>query len=220
MIMKNKIKILLADDHKILRHGLKKSLEGENDMIVSSEAENGRAAIKLAERFRPDLVIMDINMPDLNGMESTKQIISDNPDIKVIALSMHSDRHYVMGMLKAGASGFLLKTSSFEELSYAIRSVASGKTYLSPDITGIIVESAITSLKNDHTTLFSKLTTREREILQLITEGMKSTDIANHLNISKKTVDTHRCHLMSKLKLKTVAELTKYAIREGITSLC
>ena len=212
-------RILLADDHKIIRDGLRSLLEKETDMVVAGEAENGRKALQLTRKLDPDVVIMDVSMPDLNGMDAARQILSEQPGVKIVALSMHSEKLYVEGMLKAGVSGYLLKDTAFEELVKAIRVVCAGKKYLSPDITDIVLQDYLHPAATTDDQPAISLTTREREVLQLIAEGRATRQIADKLHISIKTVETHRKNIMEKLGLRTVAELTKYAVREGITSL-
>ena len=212
-------RILLADDHKITRQGLHALLEKQKDMEVIAEAENGRTAVQLAAEFAPDIVIMDITMPDLNGIEATKQILSKSPDTKIIALSMHSDALFVTEMLKSGATGYLLKDCAFEELTRAIRTVTDDKTYLSPAISGVVVEDYIHRLTSTTVTSADILTDREKEVVQLMAEGNSTKQIALKLHISVKTVETHRRQVMGKLDIHNVAELTKYAIRKGITSV-
>jgi len=213
------IRIVLADDHRITREGLLSMLNNEDGMDVVGEAENGREAVTLAQELLPDLVIMDVTMPDLNGIEATRMITSGAGEIDVIALSMYSDKQFVQGMIQAGASGYLLKDCAFEELLNAIRVVVSGNTYLSPAIAGIVVKDYLDKLSTDGSSASSILTTREREVLQLIAEGMSTKKIASHLGISIKTIETHRRQIMGKLGIFSIAELTKYAIREGLTSL-
>ena len=214
-----KIKILIADDHKITRQGLRSLLENEPDMEVAAEAEEGRGAVKLAGELKPDIVIMDVSMPDLNGIEAARQIVHKQPSIKVVALSMHSDNMFVTEMLKSGVSGYLLKDCAFEELASAIRSVIDGKTYLSPSISGVIVNGYLNRISNPETDNSEILSDREREILQIIAEGKTTKQIALKLHISIKTVETHRRKIMNKLNIFNVAELTKYAMRKGLTSL-
>lgn len=214
-----KIKILVADDHKIVRDGLKKLLEKHEELLVAGEAEDGRGAVRLVKELKPDVVIMDIAMPDLNGIEATRQLMAERQDLKIVALSMHSERKFVTEMLKAGASAYLLKDCAFEELETAIRTVVKGKIYLSPAIAGVVIENFVRNVPRFDKTVFSLLSDREREVLQLMSEGKSTKEIAQQLNLSIKTVETHRNNIMSKLDIHSVAELTKYAIREGLTSL-
>lgn len=213
------MKILLVDDHKITRDGLRTLVEKEPDMEVVGEAENGRKALEWTAKLHPDVVIMDVTMSDMNGIEATRQVHKEHPESKVIALSMHSDVRYVLGMLDAGASGYLLKDCAFEELARAIRSVSVGQTYLSPGVTDIVVKDRLHRLHHAEDSAFHVLTEREREVLQLLAEGKSARAIAEILHVSVKTIETHRRQIMGKLNLFSVAELTKYAIREGITSL-
>jgi DNA-binding NarL/FixJ family response regulator len=213
------IKILLADDHKIVRDGLRSLIESHTDMGIVAEAENGRTAVELAQKLSPDVVVMDISMPDLNGIEATRQIISARPEVKVIALSMHSDKRFVVGMFQAGASGFLLKDCAFEELASAIVSVTTNQKYLSPHVAGVMIDDYLQRFPPEDDSVSSALTKREREVLQLLAEGWSTKQIASHLSVSVKTVETHRRQIMKKLNVHSIAELTKYAIREGLTSL-
>ncbi|MBW1990848.1 MAG: response regulator transcription factor [Deltaproteobacteria bacterium] len=213
------IKIIIVDDHQIVRQGLSTLLAKEPDMEVVAEAENGRRAVQLSKELSPHVVIMDVNMPDLNGIEATRQILHASPAIKVIALSMHTDRRFVVNMLKAGASGYLLKDCAFEELANAIRLVMANKTYLSPGVSDIVIKDYVQGLATPSSSAFSVLTNREREVLQLMAEGKTTSQIAELLHISVKTVETHRQQVMHKLGIHSIAELTKYAIREGLTSL-
>ena len=213
------IRVLLADDHKIVREGLRGLLEKQPDMEVIAEAEDGMATLNLVEEMSPSIVIMDIAMPGLNGIEATRRIIAKTPGTRVIALSMYSDRRFIIGMLSAGASGYLSKDCAFEELVQAIHTVAAGRTYLSPSIVDIVVKNYLHRLEETVSSVFSVLTSREREVLQLLAEGKAVRDIADHLCLSVKTIETHRQQIMSKLNIHSIAELTKYAIREGLTSL-
>jgi DNA-binding NarL/FixJ family response regulator len=213
------IRVLVADDHKIMRAGLLSLLEKYEEIQVVAEAENGRRAVQLALDKDPDVVVMDVSMPDLNGMEATRQILDDHPGMRIVALSMHSDKRFVLGMLQAGASGYLLKDCASEELAGAIKTVAAGKKYLSPEIAGIVIDDCIYRTSTPQHTVTSQLSAREREVLQLIAEGWSTRDIASHLYVSVKTVETHRRQIMRKLEIFNVADLTKYAIREGLTSL-
>jgi len=212
-------RILLADDHKIVRDGLRALIGKEMGMEVIAEADTGRRALSLSRKLTPDIVIMDVSMPELNGMDATRQILEELPSVKVIALSMHSQKQFVEGMLKAGVSGYLLKDSAFEELINAVRTVMSGRLYLSPDITDIVVGGYLSSQNGRQVENPKGLTVREREVLQLIAEGHSVKEIANKLHISIKTVESHRSNVMNKLDRHTVAGLTKYAIREGLTDL-
>lgn len=213
-----KIKVLLADDHKIFRDGLRTLIEKEG-MEVVGEVENGRKTLKLAEKLMPDLIIMDVSMPDMNGIEATRKIKAEMTDVKVIALSMHSDRRFVLGMLEAGASGYLLKDCAFGELASAINQVVKGNTYLSPKIADVVVKGYLNKTSDASVPGRSILTSREREILQLIAEGFTAKEIAAHVFLSIKTIETHRRNIMQKLNMRSTADLTKYAIREGLVSL-
>ncbi len=214
------IKVLIADDHKIVRQGLRHLLEKEPDLVVVAEAEDGRATVRLARDIRPEVIIMDVAMPILNGIEAARQIISENPKVKVIALSMYADRRFVVNMLQVGASGYLLKDCAYEELVQAVRVVLAHKTYLSPGVTDIVVKDYMQgSPPPREASAFSRLSPREREVLQLMSEGKSTNQIADFLHVSIKTVETHRQQVMNKLNKHTVAELTKYAIREGLTTL-
>jgi len=214
-----KIRIVVADDHKIMREGLKALIDKQPNMEVAAEAQDGLTATKLARKLLPHIIIMDIGMPEMNGIDATRQIVSENKDVKIVALSMHSDRRFVLEMLKAGASGYLLKDSAFEELVNAVHTVMDGQPYLSPRITDIIVKEYLYNLPRNEPSVFTILTAREREVLQHLAEGKSTKQIASTLNLSVKTVETHRQQIMDKLEIRTVAELTKYAIREGLTSL-
>lgn len=214
-----KKRILIADDHKITRQGLRSLLESDRELEVVAEAQNGREAVELAKQCSPDVVIIDVSMPDLNGVEATRRIISDNRNVKVIALSMHSDTLFVSEMLKSGAVGYLLKDCAFEELLQAIKTVIDGKTYLSPSISTIVVDDYLHRLAKPYALEVDVLTDREREVLQLLAEGQSTKQIAIKLHVSAKTIETHRRQIMNKLDLHTVAELTKYAVRKGLTTL-
>ena len=209
--------VLLADDHTMMREGLRAILEKEGLQVIG-EAATGREAVALAHRLRPDLVVMDISMPGLNGVDATKRLVAELPGIKVIALSMHADRRYVVAMFAAGAVGYLLKNSASEELIQAVRAVARHHKYVSPSIAETVVDNAIDSLRPARP-LQKPLSLREREVLQLLAEGHSSKDIAQRLELAVPTVETHRRQIMDKLNIRSVAELTKYAIREGLTSL-
>lgn len=212
-------RILIADDHSITREGLKVLLNKKEHFEVVAEAENGRAAVNLARKHQPDVVVMDINMPELNGVDASRQILSESPQTKIIALSMYSDRSYVKGMLQAGVSGYLLKNCAFEELSKAILTVMRNQTYLSPKVSEIVRKEFVKMMDSDASSTIELLTDKEREVLQLISEGKKTRDIAENLHISVKTVEARRSKIMDKLNIKSVAGLTKFAIREGLTSV-
>ncbi len=213
------MRIILADDHKIIRDGLNSLLAQEEDIEVVAQAKTGHETVELVAKFVPNVVIMDIAMPDMNGIEATRHIINSFENVKIIALSMHSDRKFVIEMLKAGASGYLLKNCAFEELANAIRTVTAGKTYLSPSITDVVVDNYVRGSGDNEPSVFSVLTRREREVLQLLAESKTTKQVAIILHISPKTVETHRLKIMKKLDLNNMAALTKYAIREGLTSL-
>jgi DNA-binding NarL/FixJ family response regulator len=213
------VKILIADDHKIIREGLRALIERKPGMEVIGEVENGRKAVQLVQELLIDIIVMDIAMPDLNGIEATRQIVARAPSIKVIALSMHSDKRFVVEMLKAGASGFLLKDCAFEELIYAINAVRANRTYLSPKIADMMIKDYVHFLPMGELSVFSVLTPRQRQVLQLLSEGKGASYIAHDLQVSVKTVETYRQQIMDKLNIHSIAELTKYAIREGLTSL-
>lgn len=213
-------RIVLADDHAILRDGLCSVIVHDLKMEVVGQADDGRTTVKLARSLRPDIVIMDINMPGLNGIDATRQIREEMPEVKVIALSMHRDAHHVSGMLKAGASAYVLKVSAADELRVAIWNVLDNKKYISPEIADVVIDDCMNhTFHNPGENSESKLTSREREILQLISEGKSTKEIAALLDVGLTTVDTHRQHIMEKLDLHSIAELTKYAIRLGLTSL-
>ena len=202
-----------------MREGLRSLIEKQPDMEVVAEAENGRMAVQLVRKLFPEVVVMDIGMPDLNGIEATRQILANNPKVKVIALSMHSAKRFVIEMLKAGSSGYLLKDCAFEELALAIRTVIANQIYVSPGITDMVIKDYVHNLSKTEFSVASILTPREREVLQLLAEGKTTKQIAVSLNVSVKTIETYRQQIMHKLDLHSVAELTRYAIREGITSL-
>lgn len=186
---------------------------------VISQANDGRSAILLARRLNPDIMLMDVSMPELNGMESCRQVREVSPGTRVIALSAYSDRRYVEGMLKAGAGGYVVKDCTIDELTHAIKLVFQGKTYLSPEVAEVVVGGFINPDQSEGASRISQLSPREQEVLQLVAEGKTTKQIAARLNLSEKTIETHRRQLMIKLDLRSVAELTKFAIKEGLTSL-
>ncbi|TAK67376.1 MAG: response regulator transcription factor [Bacteroidetes bacterium] len=214
-----KPQILLADDHQLMREGLRKLLEEKKIGDVIAEAENGSEAMRLTRERSPNIVIMDVSMPDINGIEATRQIKLEFPLIKIIALSMHTDERRVLEMLQAGASAYVLKDSSFRDIANAIDSVLLGKTFISPTVGGNIIKTSLEQLKPVSSQQPINLTPAERQVIKLIAEGKSNKEIADILNIGIKTVETHRQHIMDKLNLHTIAELTKYAIREGMTEL-
>ncbi|NKB68423.1 MAG: response regulator [Candidatus Latescibacteria bacterium] len=212
------IRLILVDDHPMLRQGLRALLDQETDLQVVAEAGDGRTAVQQAQTQQPDLVIMDLALPQLNGIEATRQIRALYPQIKIIALSQHMDSRYVEGALEAGADGYVLKRAAVGELVQAVRVVTAGQAFLSPFITRVVLDRYSQPADRSLRGLASPLTDREREILQLITEGQTTSQIALNLHLSERTVSTHRQHIMDKLGLHTLPALTKYALREGLTS--
>ena len=216
------IRIILADDHRILREGLRSLLAQQSDIIVVGEASDGDTVIALARELRPDLIIMDVVMPGTDGIAATRQIRSECPDTKVIALSMHSDRRFVSEMVRAGALGYLVKDSAFEELNQAVRTVMANRPYLSAVITGTLVEDFVrqtNAAERPQLSPLHMLTGREQEVLRLLADGKRVKEIAHLLNISAKTVESHRQNIMDKLEIHSTIELTRYALREGLTSI-
>jgi DNA-binding NarL/FixJ family response regulator len=212
----DKIRILLADDHTILREGIRSLLEEQADMAVVGEAEDGRWAVHLAGDMRPDVVLMDIAMPLLNGLEATRQIKRAHPETRVLVLTMYDNEEYVRQMLEAGASGYVLKRAAASELVAAIRAVHRGEAVLSPAITRVVVEDYLRREGVQHETIANQLTPREREVLQLVAEGHTSREAAELLKVSLKTIQAHRASIMQKLDLHDRGELIKYAIRKKI----
>lgn len=213
------IKVLLVDDHTLIREGLRSLLEKQPDIQVVGEAEDGRRAKELVAELSPDIVIMDVTMPRLGGIEATRQITGEFPAVKVIALSIHSKRRFVADMLSAGAAGYILKECLFDELVQAIQAVAAGGRYLSLRITDVVVDDYVKRLSSGAESPLESLTGREREVLQLVAEGKSTKQIAVELHVSTKTIEANRRQIMEKLDMHSVAELTKYAIREGIIAL-
>jgi DNA-binding NarL/FixJ family response regulator len=213
------VKILLVDDHRILRLGLRELLEKQSRFEVIAEAEDGRNAVKLSRELQPDIVIMDLTMPDMNGVEATRRIVTKCPGAKVIILSVHSEQRFVAEVLKAGAAGYILKECDFDEIVQAIPTVISGQIYLCSRIATVVRDDYLQHLIHAEQTSPSTLTAREREVLQLIAEGKSTKEIAYSFNLSVKTIEAHRQRIMDKLNIHNVAELTKYAIREGLTAL-
>jgi DNA-binding NarL/FixJ family response regulator len=214
-----KIRVLLADDHTVIRTGLRLVLEQEPDLVVVGEAADGRQAVELADSLGPDVVVMDLGMPNLNGIEASRRITEAHPKIGIVVLSMHSDETYVLRALKAGARGYLLKDSASEDLVRAVRAVSERKSYFSPAVGKMLLEDYMRKLQRSGAEdSYELLTPREREILQLIAEGKSNKEIAYQLNLSLYTVETHRAHIMQKLNLQSVPELVLYAVRRGIIS--
>lgn len=213
------IRIIIADDHEIMREGLRTLIEKHKDLEMVGEAGDGQSVIELARKIKPDIVIMDVHMKNLNGIVATRQIVSENPKVKVIGLSMHSERRFVLEMLKGGASGYLLKDNAFQELVQAVRAVMSGRIHLCPQIAAIILKDYLHNASLDKLTAFSVLTDRERQVLQFIAEGKTTKETASLLGVSTKTVETFRQQIMAKLDIHSIAGLTKFAIREGLTPL-
>jgi two-component system, NarL family, response regulator NreC len=215
-------RIVLADDHAIVREGLVALLAADPSLEVVATVDNGRDAVRVVADLRPDIVIMDIGMRELNGIEATRQILARCPDTRVIALSMHKDRRFVSEMLLAGASGYVVKDSSFGELIGAVHAVTAGRSYLSPECTGIVVEDYVKRLGSEQEegeSRMARLSPREREVLQLMAEGHSTKEIAAQLYLSPKTIESHRRQIMEKLDIFSVAGLVKFAVREGLASL-
>ena len=208
--------ILLVDDHQLLREGLRSLLDRLEGYTVVGEAGDGRTGVRLARELRPDLVIMDVSMPELNGIEATRQIVAELPHTRVLTLSMHVAKPRVLEALRAGAAAYVVKLGSFDEVAEAVRRVANGGQYLSPSVAELVLEEAVRP--GGGASAYTALTARERQVLQLLAEGKNSKQIAVALDISVRTVDVHRKHVMDKLGLKSVAELTRYALREGLVS--
>jgi len=213
------IRILLADDHVVMRRGLRVLLESQKDFSVVAEASDGREAVQHAEAFHPDVAVLDIAMPNLSGLEAAQRITAQSPRIGIVILSMHSDEGYVLRALKAGAKSYLLKDSAEDDLIEAIKAVSNGKTYFGSEISSMLVEDYIREIRaRGLEDTFETLTSREREILQLVAEGNSNKEIANQLNVSPYTIETHRRNLQEKLNLHTVADLILYAVRKRIIS--
>ena len=214
-----KTRVLLADDHQLMRSGIRLMLEREADLSVVGEASDGREAVALVKSLKPDVVVMDIGMSILNGIEAAQQITGENPEIAVVMLSMHSDESYVLRALKAGARGYLLKDSAEADLIKAVHVVAGGKSFFSPAVSKVLLDDYVRKLRRSGTEdAYDLLTAREREVLQLIAEGKSNKDIANLLNLSVYTVESHRSNLMEKLNVRGLPELILYAVRKGIIS--
>ena len=213
------VRVVLADDHKIMREGLCSLLRNDPRVEIVGVAEDGRSAVQLVREQKPDVVVMDVAMPDLNGIDAARRIKAEQPDVRILALSMHSDKRYISSMLQAGASGYLLKDCAFKELVQAIHTVSRRQVYLSPSIAALITDDYVRQLMAKDGSPASLLSPKEREVLQLMAEGHSTKQIAATLFLSVKTIETHRQQIMEKLDIHSVAELTKFAIREGLTSL-
>ena len=209
-------RVVLADDHHVVREGLRALLEAEPDLTVAGEAADGLTTVHLVERLKPDVLVVDVMMPALNGLEVTRQVVRRSPDTRVIILSMYSDESYVMEALKNGAAGYVLKSSTRSDLIQAIREVMAGQRYLSAPLSARAVEAYVERAKATQLGAYETLTSREREVLQLTAEGHTSAEIASHLSISPRTVETHRAAVMRKLGLRTKADLIRYALRRGL----
>lgn len=211
--------VMIVDDHAIVRQGLRALIEKEPDMEVTVEAATGAEAIRLAREAGPDIIVMDISMPDINGIDATRSITKASPGMRVLALSMEADRRFVVEVLKAGANGYVLKDAAFAELATAIRAVAAGETYLPSRVTTLLIKEYLQRIPEDIPATYETLSLREREILQLIADGGNAKEIAFAFGVSVKTVENQRHSIMKKLDLFSIAELTKYAVRQGLTSL-
>jgi len=214
-----KTKILLVDDHQIFREGLRSLIEKNDEFTVVGEAGDGAGAVRLAAELQPDLVIMDLIMPEMNGIDATRKITAENPAIRVLALSMESNRFFVVEVLKAGASGYLLKDTAYAELAEAIATIARGEIYLPRKVSTLLVREFLQCIPVEVSTVYNGLTPREREILQLVADGRNTKEIAWELGVSGKTVENQRQAIMQKLNLFSIAELTKYAVRHGLSPL-
>ena len=210
--MTRKTRILLADDHAVVRQGFGRILAAQSDMEIVGEAGNGREAVEMAEKLKPEVVVMDVSMPELNGIEATRRLVKSLPYTRVLALSMHKDSVYVREILRAGARGYLLKDSSDQDLIAAVRSLAKGEGYISPAVSGAV----LADYRQHVTDPIDLLTSREREVLQMIAEGQTNKDIAGKLNLSVYTVDAHRGRIMEKLNLHSTGEMVRFAMRNGL----
>jgi DNA-binding NarL/FixJ family response regulator len=217
--MAMKLKVLLADDHRLFRDGLRTLLKQHDELEVVGETVDGPETVLAVMKLKPDIILMDISMPNLNGIDATRKILADRPTVKVIMLSMHSDQRYVIESLRAGATGYLLKDCAVDELMAAILIVAKDQIYLARSIAKVILRDYINLVASKPGSVFSTLSAREREVLQLLAEGKSTKEISSQLQVSVKTVETHRKQIMDKLNIHSIAQLTKYAIREGLTPL-
>jgi two-component system response regulator NreC len=213
------LRVLLVDDHPLMREGLRKILEGAGGIDVIGEADDGGSALEAVAEFGPDVVVMDVAMGGMNGIEATQRLKKQHPSVSVVALSTHSDKRYVRNMIRAGAAAYVLKESASDDLLRAVRAAGKGENYLSPRITGCLMETWLVPQALKSTSAYELLGAREREVLKLLSQGSTSKEIARSLGLSVKTVETHRRNITQKVGLRSVAELTKYAVREGLTSL-
>lgn len=213
------IRLVLVDDHELMRQGLRALVDGQKDVEVVGEANDGRTALALVRSLSPDVVVMDVAMKDMNGIEATRQIRAECPGVKVIGLSSHADARYVRAMLDAGACGYVLKANAYDDLLRAIEAASLGKSYLCPDVTQAIIGGSTSGSSSTTDFAARSLSPREREVLQLLAEGRTSPEIGKKLFVATTTVETHRRNIMRKLGIHSVADLTKFAIREGLTSL-
>lgn len=211
--------ILLADDHQIVRDGIRTLINSTDGLTVVGEAADGRAAVSQCLELKPDVILLDVGLPGLNGVEAARQIHDESPKTRIVALSMLSDASYVRRMFQAGASAYLLKDCAFEELVRALDAVKAGKTWVSPSISGVVLQDYLKDVRPQGSEMLNRLTPREREVLQLLAEGRATKQIAADLFVSVKTAETHRQNLMKKLEIFNIADLTKFALREGLTQL-
>ena len=212
------VKVLIVDDHEIMREGMSALLRKYSQFEVVGQATDGRQALEMASQLKPDVIIMDVGMPNLNGIDATKKLLSLYPDLKIMALSAHSDGSIVAKMIKAGASGYMLKESAFDELIEGLNTLLDGRTFLCNKISKVVFSDYVGMVTNPNAKRSDNLSSREREVLQLVAEGHTTKEIAEDLKLSTKTIDSHREHIMEKLGIRNIAGLTKYAIREGLTS--
>lgn len=214
------ITVLLVEDHALVRAGIRALLDGSPDIRVVGEASSGRQAVEICRELNPQIVLMDVAMPDMNGIEGARRICAEQPDVRVIMLSMYEDRQHIFESLKAGASGYVLKGAGFSDLLTAMRTVLTGRTYLSPPLAELVMDDYVRRAKGEQSSSdLDKLSAREREVLQLIAEGSSSAEVAAALHISVRTIDSHRQNVMDKLEIHSIAGLTKFAIRHGLTAL-
>lgn len=216
--MEKGLKILVVDDHHIVRQGLILLLKSEADFKEIRQADGGKAAVELAKTFKPHVIVMDLHMPDMNGAEATRKILAENPAIRVIALTTDSDKRFIKEVFRAGAAGYLLKDCALEELVQAIRAVAAGGRYLSATVSKIVLKDFAEDSSTEHAAVQTPLTSRETEVLRAVAEGLSTKEIASRLNMSVRTVETHRHAISEKLQLRSIAEMTRFALRHGIIS--